>query len=119
MRRMSSDLDQQVNVTPVPLGSPGVRGVLDQQVDVTPIPLGSPRVRGRPPPPSLSSLSSPPPPDSVRRRSSEPDPQVDLTPTILGCPGFPVHHKRIEWLPVGKTVAPNHSSGYSFHHTTC
>ena len=83
MWRMSSDLDQQVDVNPVPLGIPEVRGDLDQQVDVTPIPLGIPRVRGRPPPsalsPSLSSLSSPPPPDLVRRRSSDPDPQVDLT----------------------------------------
>ena len=105
MRRMSSDLDQQVNVNPIPLGIPEVWGDLDQQVDVTPIPLGIPRVWGRPPPPalspSLSSLSSPPPPDLVRRRSSDPDPQVNLTPTILGYPGFPTHHRRMEWLQAG------------------
>ena len=68
IRRMSSDLDQQVDVNPVPLGIPEVRGDLDQLVDVTSIPLGIPRVQGRHPPPALSSLTSPTP---IRRMSSD------------------------------------------------
>ena len=67
----------------------------------------------------LLLLSHHPPPVSVRRRSSDPDPQADLTLAILGCPGVPAHHRRMEWLPAGKTAAPNHSSGDIFQHATC
>ena len=40
---MSSDLDQQFDVNPIPLGIPEVRGDLDQQIDVTPVSLGIPQ----------------------------------------------------------------------------
>ena len=84
---MSSDLDQQVDVNPIPLGIPEVRVDLDQLVDVTPVPLGIPRVWPKPPPPALSPSLSPisfPPP--MRRMSSDLDQQVDVNPIPLGIP---------------------------------
>ena len=87
MRRLSSYLDQQIEVNPVPLGIPKVRGDLDKLVDVTTVPLGNPRVRGRPPPPALSPsqtyLSYPPP---MSMFSSDLDQQVDVNLIPLGIP---------------------------------
>ena len=85
---MSSDQDQQVDVNPVPLGIPEVRGDLDQLFDVTPVPLGIPRFRGRPPPPAKSHLLThlSHPLLKMRRMYSDLDQQVDVNPVPLGIP---------------------------------